>query len=261
MGPLLTINTEMHNTTTDSTLINITSSDMEGMNSFIIREPGDSFIFTDEVHGPTSPQPSPQKDKFNFGAVSDVIKYGVPLHPYNRDLGPAMKQHELLWRNGMTQAAEKLHSRFSLEMKLQLLSQHKYLRITPEKIFKFLITKAQWYEKFHGAEEFKEERRVTNYIPDFSGEFITVNTSYRNDSKMIGQLQWEETPITNYTGIPPTNVLEKLEVHKAKNIFDYFTIAEVKEIPDPVLLGRITGCDDRFWITSWGEDIKLDDLI
>jgi len=73
---------------------------------------------------------------------------------------------------------------------------------------------------------------------------------------------WVETPVKDYKAVPPKDVLLKMEEHKARGIFDSFTIASVEKIKDPLLLGRVEGVDDRrFFIAQWGEDIALDDVI
>lgn len=75
----------------------------------------------------------------------------------------------------------------------------------------------------------------------------------------IGQFCWTETPIALYPNIPPEYVLQKIEEHKEN--FDYFTVAEVNSIKDPLLLGRIFNLQDRFFLVQWGDDVKLDDII
>jgi hypothetical protein len=77
----------------------------------------------------------------------------------------------------------------------------------------------------------------------------------------IGNFSWVETPIREYAGMPPDTVIETFKEHRDRKIFDYFTIAEVKGIKDPLLLGRFTWSDNRYFIAQWGEDVCLDDVI
>jgi len=82
------------------------------------------------------------------------------------------------------------------------------------------------------------------------------------DPKTIGRFEWKEERVEDYDGLPPVAVLETFKEHKAREVFDYFTIASVNSIPDPLLLGRIDGDDDNRWfIDNWGTDVCLDDLI
>lgn len=85
---------------------------------------------------------------------------------------------------------------------------------------------------------------------------------YLSSSKnTIGRFIFTETKLSGYSSIPPTYVLKILEEHQNRNIFDYFTIAKVNSIVDPLLFGRINDCEDRFFICQWGDDIQLDDII
>jgi len=82
------------------------------------------------------------------------------------------------------------------------------------------------------------------------------------DPETIGRFEWNEERVEDYDGLPPVEVLETFKEHKARGAFDYFTIASVNSIPDPLLLGRIDGDDDNRWfIDNWGTDVCLDDLI
>jgi len=84
----------------------------------------------------------------------------------------------------------------------------------------------------------------------------------KHDPETIGRFEWKEVPVEEYEGLPPAPVLETFKEHKARKVFDYFTIASVNSVPDPLLLGRIDGDDDNRWfIAQWGKDVCLDDLI
>ena len=82
------------------------------------------------------------------------------------------------------------------------------------------------------------------------------------DPKTIGRFEWKEERVEDYEGLPPAPVIKTFKEHKTRKVFDYFTIASVNDIPDPLLLGRINGDDDNRWfIAQWGKDVCLDDLI
>jgi len=86
--------------------------------------------------------------------------------------------------------------------------------------------------------------------------------NYNNsDKNTIGSFVWEETRIESYETLPPDNVLKTLKEHKERQVFNSYTIATVKGIHDPLLLGRVNDCEDRYFIAQWGEDISLDDVI
>lgn len=75
---------------------------------------------------------------------------------------------------------------------------------------------------------------------------------------------WVEEKVEEYDGVPPSYVYEKLIKAKEAKVFDYFTVATIKrniKLPDPLLLGRIKGDDNRYFIAQWDDDIHLDNLI
>ena len=90
---------------------------------------------------------------------------------------------------------------------------------------------------------------------------ITKCTIHANSSEegTIGKFVWTETPLEEYPGIPPEFVLKKIEQYKPS--FDSLAIAEVNSVKDPLLLGRINGSSDRYFLAQWGKDVKLDDII
>lgn len=66
--------------------------------------------------------------------------------------------------------------------------------------------------------------------------------------------------VKDYTEAPPQEVLDKMGTAVDKGCFDTFEIAKidsVKEVKDPILFGRVTGCGDRFFIAQWDDDVTL----
>lgn len=71
-------------------------------------------------------------------------------------------------------------------------------------------------------------------------------------------------PLAQYTAIPPENVLAALEEAKNVGCFDAFEVAKIEwreEIKDPILFGTIEGCTDKFFISQWDDDVKVEDLL
>lgn len=77
----------------------------------------------------------------------------------------------------------------------------------------------------------------------------------------LGRFRWVEVPVANYDGIPPEHVLLRLAEEKQKGIFQEYHVASVENIHDPLLLGIVKGCEDRFFLSQWGDDVSLDDVI
>lgn len=100
---------------------------------------------------------------------------------------------------------------------------------------------------------------------DYSNPHIKISVKTKDynstDPKTIGKFVYTETPVSEYPDIPPNDVLQVMKTHKDRKIFDYFSIAKVTHIVDPIMFGRINGCEDRFYIAQWGNDITLDDIL
>ena len=77
----------------------------------------------------------------------------------------------------------------------------------------------------------------------------------------IGKFRWVEVPLSQYAGIPPEPVLARLAEEKVKGIFQEYHVASVENIHDPLLLGIVKGCADRWYLSQWGNDVSLDDVI
>ena len=78
------------------------------------------------------------------------------------------------------------------------------------------------------------------------------------------------TPIADYTGhtnkqgLPPQHVVTDVMAAQQRGIFDVLEVAHVetvREYRDPIIFGRINDCGDRFFISQWGDDVAIDDLI
>lgn len=77
----------------------------------------------------------------------------------------------------------------------------------------------------------------------------------------VGRYMWSEVRVETYKTLPPPHAVVKLKEEKAKNVFDYFTIASVNAVRDPLLLGRLDGKSERYFLAQWGDDVSLDDVI
>lgn len=70
--------------------------------------------------------------------------------------------------------------------------------------------------------------------------------------------------IQDYEEIPPMDCLIDLKKAKDLNCFDHFQVAKVETVevrPDPIIFGIIEGCRDKFFITQWDNDIKIQDIL
>ena len=114
-------------------------------------------------------------------------------------------------------------------------------------------------ESFKVKKEIKDKMKIAyKTYPFVSQEKIDVY-----NKKLAKQRQvLRNYDINNYEdGIPSEETLLKLEEAQKLNCFDYFEIMRVEEQRDPILFGRINGCPDRFFISQWGEDVKVEDIL
>lgn len=71
-------------------------------------------------------------------------------------------------------------------------------------------------------------------------------------------------PIGQYGEVPPAAALEALREAKKRNCFDRFEVAKIESvtvIPDPILFGCIDGCDNKYFIAQWDDDVKIEDIL
>lgn len=59
----------------------------------------------------------------------------------------------------------------------------------------------------------------------------------------------------------PEFVLDKLEEAQERQVFDEFAVLWVERVKDPLLLGKVDGCQDYFFICEWDDDVKFADFV
>jgi hypothetical protein len=86
----------------------------------------------------------------------------------------------------------------------------------------------------------------------------------QEDKRAYRYQQLVFTPLEQYPEVPPAEVLERLAEAQKNDCFDYFEVAHiesVEKLKDPIVLGRIKGCSDRFFISQWNDDVSIEDLL
>ena len=178
---------------------------------------------------------------------------------------------------GFKKISNDILSKIEVKKKVNNIAKYKYLKITDLMIHTYLDNKVKEYNKIH--EKLKTLPILYGTLSSgsiFWGEIPGIQDNknskiteiikqtcdyYSREKGTIGKFVWKECPIEEYESIPPKEVLTKLRMHKNRLLFDYFTIASVENIKDPLLFGRINETEYRYFIAQWGEDIKLDDLV
>lgn len=188
------------------------------------------------------------------------------------------KDHEqyayYLKRLGFNKKAEKLSNDIDTLKRVRNIERYGYVMITEENIGKYLCILRDKYNKkaknkkypvisnnaylwFSFSSSAVEEKKPAN---EFDSNLRKYTFDYL-ETKGIGKYEWDEEKVSEYKGIPPLDVLKTMDHHFKRQCFDEFTVATVKSIPDPLLIGRINGSKIRYFIAQWGNDILLDDLI
>jgi len=207
-----------------------------------------------------------------------------------------------LEKAGMSRAAATLMQELEIKDKKERIAKYGYIKITYEKVKKFLNSKAESYNNthpkvsecnggvfmagnMHGMTISCDPAMAESQDLWIDGKKHSISTSpphetqrkrehrkliscyaqtndyYSADNNSIGKFVWQEHELENYPGVPPKHILDAIVEHKSRNVFDYLTIAEVKGLHDPLLLGRLDDIEDAYFITQWGNDIQLDDVI
>jgi len=90
---------------------------------------------------------------------------------------------------------------------------------------------------------------------------LTIPTLYNRFHNEVGAFTWEEVPLSTYDKVPPDHIVDKIREHRSRELFDYMTVASVKNVPDPIIFGRFYGSEERFFIAQYDTDVSIDDLI
>ncbi len=109
---------------------------------------------------------------------------------------------------------------------------------------------------------FVTQKKIDAFNDKLRKESINVVKDHGRSWTEFKRLRF--TDIGQYDKIPPPAALARLREAVKDGIFDRFEVADiewVKEVPDPIIFGRIDGCEDRFFIAQWDDDVKIEDII
>lgn len=139
---------------------------------------------------------------------------------------------------GLTGASARLKEARELKRRLGIAYEH-YRFVTPEQIEHF---KSKLYKQT------KRNLERSKAHP-YGGETY--------DTLVL-------TPLESYLEVPPRQALDKLREAIKFKIFKRFEVATVESVTklnDPIIFGLVEGCDNRFAICEWDDDVKISDLI
>jgi len=206
-------------------------------------------------------------------------------------LAPELLKSMELEALGFKKLAKNVKEEHDRKDKLNKLRKGKYVEITEKDIQKYLekrwkrVFGKKWKKKTdrngsfraddinvwtHGGSammlqpgnymaSFAPNIRIWQDIPEYkSSGKKKLNLTYTENGDNV---LWIEQDIEHYKTFPPQHAIDRVAQEKKIGIFDYYTIAKVKDVEDPLLLGRIKGSDSRFFLDQWGDDVSLDDLL
>ena len=70
--------------------------------------------------------------------------------------------------------------------------------------------------------------------------------------------------LEDYSEVPPVFVVDALEKAQEFNCFDYFEVCKIEdkvEVKDPIVFGCINNCPDKFFISQWDDDVKIEQIL
>lgn len=155
---------------------------------------------------------------------------------------------------GLDLAASKLDAKLVLKKKLALAYEH-YRFIEPHVFVRF-------------QEEIKKKTLLVKVAcPLCKNNQKARSTCYYCQTTGAQEMVYDKlvfNKLKDYPEVPPADCL--LDLRKAKDLacFDEFEVGKVEaqEVrPDPIIFGLINGCEDKFYITQWDDDVKIEDIL
>ncbi len=165
-----------------------------------------------------------------------------------------MMNTELLKELGLDKAAEKIDKGQDLKRKLAVAYEH-YRFVSPDVFDRF---QKQLYEKTQKVEVACPQCKNISPIKDSCGYCQHTGAQSMTYDKLAF------VKIEDYSEVPPMDCLMDLKKAKGFKCFDRFEVAKVETVevrPDPIILGLIDNCVDKFFVTQWDDDVKIEDIL
>lgn len=154
---------------------------------------------------------------------------------------------------GFDKAAETLGKKLDLKKKLALAYEH-YRFVEPHIFQRFQEqVKAKTLKIKEVCPQCQNSKRASECVY-CRGTGASVMT---HDKLIFMKLK-------DYPEVPPPDCLLDLKKAKEMGCFDSFEVAKVQTVevrPDPIIFGLIDNCEDKFFITQWDDDVKIEDIL
>lgn len=161
---------------------------------------------------------------------------------------------ELLKELGMDAASKNLDRKLTLKKKLTVAYEH------------FRFVEPHVFERFQEEVKNKTLKVIVACPRCNNHEHAKKSCGY---CQKTGALHMTHdtlsfTDLKEYPEVPPMDCLMDLKKAKDMGCFDSYEVAKVQTVdvrPDPIIFGLIKGCEDKFFITQWDDDVKIEDIL
>lgn len=161
---------------------------------------------------------------------------------------------ELLKELGLTNAANKIDKGRTLKKKLAVAYEH------------YRFVEPQVFKRFEEQLRAKTQK-VLEPCPKCKNNVVAkLGCGYcqGTGARRMTHDTLAFVPLEVYPEVPPMDCLLELQKAKKLEVFDRFEVAKVETVevrPDPIIFGLINDCADKFFITQWDDDVKIEDIL
>lgn len=150
---------------------------------------------------------------------------------------------------GLNAAADKIQRKLDLKKKLTIAYEH-YRFVSPQIVARF-------------QEELKKK---TYEIQEQDGKWKKGSESDLN-RRILQNTRYDQLAfvrLADYGEVPPAEALGELKTAVDRGCFDTYEVAKIQsfqKVEDPIIFGRINGCEDRFFVCQWDKDVSITDIL
>lgn len=161
---------------------------------------------------------------------------------------------KMLKELGLDKAADTLEKKLTLKTKLAIAYEH------------FRFVEPHIFDRFQDEVKTKTLKIhvVCPQCENLPGKKNNCGYCGRTGAQHMTHDTLKFVDLKEYPEVPPMDCLMDLKKAKDMQCFDSFEVAKVETVdvrPDPIIFGLIKGCVDKFYITQWENDCKIEDIL
>jgi len=155
---------------------------------------------------------------------------------------------------GLDKAAATLDKKLTLKKKLAIAYEH------------FRFVEPHIFDRFQEEVKAKTMKVIVPCpkCQNISGSKENCSYCQRTGAQHMTHDKLSFVNLKEYPEVPPMDCLMDLKKAKDMECFDSFEVAKVETVdvrPDPIIFGLINGCEDKFYITQWEHDVRIEDIL